>query len=149
MAVIAVEDFRSLRVPDPLSLAAAVAGFITVWMEAKTANSDPFAAMRDAALQALLCGGALFLVREVFFRLRGIDGLGLGDVKLAATAGIWLGGEVFAYAVTLSAVSALAFAAIWVLGRGAWPPGKQIPFALFLAPAIWVCWCLAKLSLIP
>ncbi len=34
-----------------------------------------------------VCGGVFLAVRELFFRLRGIDGLGLGDVKLAAAGG--------------------------------------------------------------
>jgi len=145
MAAIALEDLRSLKVPDPLNLVAALAGFVTVSLEALSAGLDPLPAIGHAAAQALLCGGALFLVREAFFRLRHVDGLGLGDVKLAATAGIWLGWEVFALALALAAVSALAFVAVRVARAGSWPRGKRIPFAFFLAPAIWTCWYLSRL----
>ena len=145
MAAMAMEDLRSLKVPDPLNLVAALAGFVAVSLEALSANRDPLPAIGQAAGQALLCGGALFLVREAFFRLRHVDGLGMGDVKLAMTAGIWLGWEIFALAVAMAAISALAFVAVRVMRVGSWPRGKRIPFAFFLAPAVWTCWYLSKL----
>ncbi|MDQ3560170.1 MAG: prepilin peptidase, partial [Pseudomonadota bacterium] len=87
----------------------------------------------------------LFLLREAFFRLRGVDGLGLGDVKLAAAGGIWLGWELFATAIMLAAIGALAFVATRTILEGPWPRTRRIPFALYLAPGIWVSWFLAGL----
>ena len=74
-------------------------------------------------------------------RWRGRDGLGLGDIKLAAVAGAWLG-LVTIFAVielaTLSALAAYAVNAYWrtrPLRATAF-----LPFGAFLAPAIWIGW---------
>ena len=139
MAGIAAEDLRRFRVPDVANLAAGAAGLLAAGLSGRSAG-DATAALGGAALSALLCGGALFLVREAFFRLRGVDGLGLGDVKLAAAGGIWLGAELFATAVMIAAFGALAFVAIRTAVEGPWPPTRRIPFALYLAPAIWLSW---------
>ena len=146
MAAIAAEDFRRFRVPDSWNLLAALAGLLTVWLAARSAGSDALAALGAAALHGALCGGALWLLREAFLRLRGVDGLGLGDVKLAATGGIWLGWQGFPYAVMLAALSALATVALFSRLHGAWPRQRKIPFALHLAPAIWACWYFLALS---
>lgn len=140
MAAIAAEDFRRFRVPDALNMLAAVTGLAAVWAQAQFVENDTFAALGSASLGAVLCGGALFLLREAFFRLKGVDGLGLGDVKLAAAGGIWLGWELFATAIMLAAFGALAFVATRTMVEGPWPRTRHIPFALYLAPGIWVSW---------
>jgi leader peptidase (prepilin peptidase)/N-methyltransferase len=145
MAAIAAEDYRHFRVPDSWNLVAAATGLLAVWIMARFAASDPVAALVWAALNAVLCGGALLLLREAFLRLRGVDGLGLGDVKLAATGGIWLGWQAFPYAVMLAAASALAYVALSRSREGAWRREQKIPFALHLAPAIWLVWFFSQL----
>jgi leader peptidase (prepilin peptidase)/N-methyltransferase len=143
VGAIAFEDIRQLRVPDPWNLAAALGGFVFVWLEARAVGAAPLTALGRAALAMLLCGGAFFLLREIFYRSRGVEGLGLGDVKLAATGGIWLGWEVFPLAVMVAALGAILFVGVVLLARKAWPRERKIPFAAFLAPAIWLCWCYA------
>jgi leader peptidase (prepilin peptidase)/N-methyltransferase len=140
MRAIAAEDFRRLRVPNVLVLLAAAAGLAFACAEAVAAGADPFWAAGRAVLSGLLCGGALYLLREAFFRARGVDGLGLGDVKLGASGGVWLGWELFAVAVLLAAVGALVFVATRTMVEGAWPSDRKIPLALYLAPAVWLCW---------
>jgi leader peptidase (prepilin peptidase) / N-methyltransferase len=144
MAAIAAEDVRRLRVPDGVNAFAAVAGLAMIWIAARTAGHDWLAALGAAALAAALCGGALYIVREAFYRLRGFDGLGFGDVKLGATAGIWLGWEQFPFAVLIAATGALAYVVWRTAADGIWPKDRRIPFAAFLAPAIWLCWLLSR-----
>jgi leader peptidase (prepilin peptidase)/N-methyltransferase len=102
------------------------------------------AALRRVALGAVLCGGALYLVREAFYRLRGFDGLGLGDVKLGAGGGVWLGWELFPFALLLAALGALAWIGFRTWAEGEWPGDRRIPFAAFLAPAIWAVWYISR-----
>ena len=144
MAAISVVDSRHFRVPDPLVLLSALAGFLWIGLAALLAGTGPFGPFGLAALHMLLCGGAFLLLREGFYRLNGVDGIGLGDVKLASVGGIWLGWELFAVAVLLSSVGALGVVAARTAIEGAWPRNRRIPFALYLAPAIWITWFIAQ-----
>jgi leader peptidase (prepilin peptidase)/N-methyltransferase len=146
MGAIAAEDMRRMRVPDAWSLPAALGGFIAVALEARSIGSTPLMMLGHAMVSLIVCGGAFYLLREIYFRWRGVEGLGFGDVKLAATGGIWLGWEIFPAVVTIAAVGAI----LWVIGAAAlkrgWPKERKIPFGAFLAPAIWICWVLSRLS---
>ena len=144
MGAMAFEDVRSMRVPNVWNTGAAFAGFIVVAAEAWWSDAGVLEALGWAALSAILCGGILLLLRELFFRLRGVEGLGFGDVKLAATGGVWLGWEIFPVAVSVAALGAILWvAAAALLSRG-WPRERKIPFAAFLAPAIWIAWVYAR-----
>jgi leader peptidase (prepilin peptidase)/N-methyltransferase len=147
MSAIAMEDARRLRVPDSWNMSAALAGLAVAWLglDAGPGQFEGLAATGLAALQAALCGGAFLLLREAHFRLRGREGLGLGDVKLAATGAIWLGWQLFAVAVLFAASAALVWVAAQSAAGRVWPRHRMIPLGAFLAPAIWASWYVARL----
>ena len=58
-------------------------------------------------LGALVGGGSLWVIRAVANRIYGMETLGLGDVKLMAAIGLWLGSE-----GALMALSAGAFCGV-------------------------------------
>jgi len=140
MAAIAFEDMLRFRIPDPWVYGALAAGL--AWTAAVRFRSDEnlLLAIGSTVLSAVVCGGVFLAIREVFFRLRGVDGLGLGDVKLAAAGGAWLGWEMFPLAVFVAAAGALAFVGARVLRGGGWTASKRLAFGVFLAPAIWATW---------
>jgi prepilin signal peptidase PulO-like enzyme (type II secretory pathway) len=146
MGAIAAEDMRRMRVPDAWSFPAALGGLVAATLEARANGLPPLSALGRAGVSLIVCGGVFFLLRELYFRWRGVEGLGFGDVKLAATGGTWLGWEIFPAAVTVAAVGAI----LWVAGAAAvrrgWPREQKIPFGAFLAPAIWICWVYMKMS---
>ena len=146
MGVIAVEDVCRMRVPDAWNLTAAVGGFVAVGLEAQSSGAPPLVALGHALVSLIVCGGIFFLIREIFCRLRGVEGLGFGDVKLAATGGIWLGWQIFPAVVLLAAIAAIFWIAVTALIQRAWPRERKIPFAAFLAPAIWFCWLYARMA---
>ena len=139
MAAIGYEDALRFRIPDAWVYGALAAGLAygalmlpgPLWS---------LAGPLGALVSAVLCGGAFLIVREGFFRLRGIDGLGLGDVKLAAAGGAWLGTEAFAYAVLAAAAGAVAFVLLRAMRGAGWSVSQRIAFGAFLAPAIWLAW---------
>lgn len=138
MLAIAAEDVRALRIPDRLNLAAAALGL------AQTMASAPGAAL-PAALDAALRGGAMALaflaVRLGFRRMRGREGLGLGDVKLAGVAGLWLDWPYLPPMVEIAALGGLALALILRLRQPALKlPDLKLPFGALLAPALWLSW---------
>ena len=89
---------------------------------------------------------AVFLAfRFGYRRLRGREGMGLGDVKLAGVAGIWLDWPSLPNAVEIAALGALAFLAVArIRTRRAPDPLAKLPFGTFFAPAIWTCWALER-----
>jgi leader peptidase (prepilin peptidase)/N-methyltransferase len=144
MLAIAVIDAERFIIPDALSLPAIVLGLV-----ASGSLLDP---AQDAlvslghAIGALMGGAGFWLVRAVYARLRGREGLGLGDVKLAAAAGAWTGWHDLPNVVLLAATAALGLAlALASVRRSGLAATERIPFGAFLAPAIWIVWTLQQL----
>jgi leader peptidase (prepilin peptidase)/N-methyltransferase len=76
-------DLETQRLPNILTLPGTVVGFLfSFW-----APPGPFESLAGAALGA----GMLFLIRWAWFRATGVEGMGLGDVKMAALIGAFLG----------------------------------------------------------
>jgi leader peptidase (prepilin peptidase) / N-methyltransferase len=141
MLAIAIIDARRFTIPDVLSLPAVPVGLLASgWL------LDPWSSQLvslDHLIGACAGGGAFWLVREAYWRWRGREGLGLGDVKLAVAGGAWIGWEHLADMVLLAAAGALSFAiALAVIRRSRVSGGERIPFGTFLAPSIWIVWCL-------
>jgi leader peptidase (prepilin peptidase) / N-methyltransferase len=140
MLAIAAIDARRFIIPDPLNAAGLVLGLLHA---AVLGEGGMASALGEAALR----GGALALMflalRGLYLWLRGREGIGLGDIKLAAVAGIWLGWIAMPIAIEIAALSAIAVYATrhFVLGRPLRATAR-LPFGLFFAPAIWLGWLL-------
>jgi leader peptidase (prepilin peptidase) / N-methyltransferase len=144
---IAAVDARRFIVPDELSVAGLALALAHAWVSA------PYAALEAVGL-AILRGVVLallfFALRAVYRRLRGRDGLGLGDVKLAGVAGAWLDWLSALLAIEIAALGALTFFALWHLsGRRTFQATSRVPFGVFLAPAIWIAWLVEAVWLGP
>ena len=126
-------DARRLILPDVLTLPLIAAGLALAWLQ------PPELATR--AIGAMAGFAAFALIAELYRRLRGRDGLGLGDAKLLAGAGAWLGWEALPSVVLIGAVAGLVFA---LLKRPA--ADRPIPFGPFLALGFWLVWRFGPLS---
>jgi leader peptidase (prepilin peptidase)/N-methyltransferase len=145
MLAIAAIDARSFIIPDELTAAA----FLLALIHAETGAFDGLwdsggEAVALATLRGFLVAMVFYLLRETYRRLRGRQGLGLGDVKLAGVAGAWLDWTMIPIAIELAALSALAYYLVrYVILKGRpLRPNGRLPFGLFFAPAIWVGWLL-------
>lgn len=144
MLAIAVIDTRRFTIPDVLSLPAIPLGLLASG-KLLVPWSGSLVAL-DHVIGAILGGAIFWLVREGYSRLRGREGLGFGDVKLAAAAGAWTAWQDLSNVVLLAAVAALGFALIRaVVQRNGLAGTERIAFGAFLAPAIWVVWVLRQL----
>jgi len=92
---------------------------------------------RHAMIGMLAGAGLLWLVAELYFRIRKIEGLGGGDVKLAAMFGAVLGGPLSLLTIFLAAFGGSAWAAV-LLARGKADGKTPLPFGTLLAPAAMV-----------
>jgi len=122
-------DFEQGWLPDPLQAAAAVLG--VVWRLSGEAAS---VALLDMALGAAVLGGAGLAVRWGFRPPRGREGFGMGDVKLLAVAGLWLGLAPAPMFLVLGGGAGALLALGWrAAGRGAeFPLGPPLALALYV-----------------
>jgi leader peptidase (prepilin peptidase)/N-methyltransferase len=120
LGVVTLSDLRTRLVPDGALLASLVVAIPVCLL------SDP--AGVPGRLLAGICAGG-FLLAAVLIRP---DGMGLGDVKLAAVLGFYLGvGVIEAMVVAFAAGSV---AGLVLLARHGWNArSRTIPFAPFLA----------------
>ena len=120
LGAVTVSDLRTRLVPDG-ALVASIAVAAPVCL-----LSDP--AGVPARLLAALAAGAFLLV----FAIARPGGMGLGDVKLAAVLGFYLGTRT-AEAMVVAFVAG-SIAVLVLLARHGWAArGRTIPFAPFLA----------------
>lgn len=144
-AVISAIDARRFIIPDGLNAAGLLLGFAHAWALAPDAA---WIALGIALLRGAVLGLLFLALREGYRRFRGRDGIGLGDVKLAAVAGVWLDWFSMALAVEIAALTALAVFGLWHLtGRRSVRATSRVPFGVFLAPAIWIAWLIEALFL--
>jgi len=87
----------------------------------------------QASLIGLVAGGGLlFGIAEAWYRLRGIEGLGMGDVKMLAMIGAFLGWKLMLVTLVLSSFAGSVIGiGVIALGRGGMK--TALPFGTFLA----------------
>jgi leader peptidase (prepilin peptidase)/N-methyltransferase len=88
----------------------------------------------SSLLGALLGGGVLWAIAEIYVRVRGIEGMGMGDVKMLGMIGAFLGAPLMALTLVLASFAgALTGVALMMAGRG--DLQRRLPFGTFLAAA--------------
>lgn len=140
MLAIAVVDYRHLLIPNEMTATALALAIVN----AAVAGTP---SVVEEVATALLRGAVTMLfflsLRWLYWRLRGREGLGLGDVKLAFVAGAWLDWTMIPVCVEIAALTALLAYGAWrAAGKQPIGPTSRLPFGLFLAPAIWLAWLL-------
>ncbi len=128
-------DLEDMRLPDALTLPLLAAGLLLSLAQGGLPLSlglpPPTAALAGAAAGGLALAALAFLYR----RLRGREGLGLGDAKLAAAAGAWLGIAALPLYFLLSGLLGIALAVALGALRD---PARRIPFGPALGTALWL-----------
>ncbi|GAB4147545.1 MAG: hypothetical protein Tsb0016_18210 [Sphingomonadales bacterium] len=133
---LAVYDFRHQILPDLVTLPLLVCGLAYHGLAAT-------GEWRDAAIGAVAGYAAIWIVNLIYRALRGRDGIGMGDAKLLAAAGAWLGWAALPGVLLLASLSGLAFAgALMLATRRVGGPDWRMPFGPFLALAFWLLWLL-------
>ena len=129
---IALVDYRTRLIPDGATFGL-VAGGLTL----------AFVLHGQSGLKSALIGsvagyGAFWLVAYLYRRLRGREGLGLGDAKLLAAGGAWLGPLALPWVVLLAASGTLV--TVLLSRRGNLHRDTALPFGPALAFAIYALW---------
>lgn len=124
---LAQTDLRERRLPDRLTFPLIAMGLaFSAWRVGGVPTQELIGAG---------CGFLLFwALGEAHFRLRRAEGLGLGDAKLIAAAGAWLGWRDLPLLVLFAAIGALAAVAAGRLHQ------REIAFGPWLAAAFLLLW---------
>jgi leader peptidase (prepilin peptidase)/N-methyltransferase len=124
MIVLFAIDLRHRILPNVITIPGIVAGFIaSVWLPP---------GWQSSLIGLLIGGGVLFAIGEVYYRTRGVEGMGMGDVKMLAMIGAFLGWPLMLLTLILASFSgAVLGAAMIVSGRGG--TKAALPFGTFLA----------------
>jgi len=136
LGLLAVIDVLAFRLPDIVTAPLGLLGLVLAPRMLGTPLSDHL--IGAAGGYAVFVGLAL-----AYARLRGRDGLGLGDAKLLAVAGAWLGWESLPATVVLASAGGLAWAALRLVQRGRAGLSEPIAFGAPLCAAIWISLLLA------
>jgi leader peptidase (prepilin peptidase)/N-methyltransferase len=120
LAAITLTDLERRIIPNKILLAGAVAGLAVV------AATDP-GSLPERAIAALAAGGVLLAIGLAYPR-----GMGMGDVKLAAVMGLYLGKSV-APALFVGVLAGALVGIGVMLARGGGARKLAVPFGPFLA----------------
>jgi leader peptidase (prepilin peptidase) / N-methyltransferase len=96
-----------------------------------TVPNPRFYSFLDSTIGALVCGGFLWVVAEAYFRIRKIEGLGFGDIKLMGMVGAFLGLKLALFTIMLGSFlgAVVGFAFIRLTGKDS---RYELPFGSFL-----------------
>ena len=98
----------------------------------------PWLAAGTALVRSLGTALALAFLRHCYARFRGREGLGFGDVKLAAAIGAWLPLDAIPLCFGLAASAALVATIVAHLRGHSIARTTKLPFGAFLCPALWL-----------
>ena len=139
LLALAMIDGKHLLLPDSLTLPLIPAGLLVAW----SLSSDQFRShVVGAAVGFLL----LWIIAFFYRRIRNRDGLGLGDAKLFAAAGAWLGWQALPSVILVAAASGLAAALLQARWHGSLNSQHPLPFGPYLAGAFWLVWLYGPLG---
>ncbi len=107
---------------------------------------EPWLSTGSAVARALGTALALVLLRWGYAQIRGREGLGFGDVKLAAAVGAWLPLALIPFCFALATCAALVTVMFARLRGESIDGTAKLPFGAFLCPALWLVFYAGELS---
>ena len=124
MIVLFATDLRHRILPDVITIPGVVVGFGA----SLVLPPGPFA----SGIGLVAGGGALLAVSEAYYRLRGQEGLGMGDVKMLAMIGAFLGWRLMLVTLFLGSLSGSVIGMALIMSRRGGMK-SALPFGTFLA----------------
>lgn len=104
------------------------------WLMAGALRGWPLwaASLGGAFLGALIGGGSLWLMGWTWEKLRGIEAMGLGDVKMMFMVGAYLGWRLTIVTIFLSVLSGSVIGVLLMMRQGKRDMQMLLPFGVFL-----------------
>ena len=148
LIVLVFTDFRERILPDVINFVGFGLGLLlslftpsldgtALWLSGRWfdfAPPAPVLSLIDALLGAALGAGVLWLIAEGYFRLRGKEGMGFGDVKMMLMAGAFLGWKRTLLTMLVGSLIGSFLGIAFILARRA-DSEYELPFGSFLGMA--------------
>jgi len=126
-------DLDHQLLPDAITLTGTVAGLAASWFN-PFLNGDGWERVWSAGAGAALGSGLLWSVGAVYGKLRGVEAMGFGDVKMMAMVGAFSGPAGVLFTIFVASMTGAVFGLLLIPLRGRSLQDK-LPFGCFLAPA--------------
>ena len=136
LLALSLYDLRYLLLPDMMTLPLIGTGLAASLLSALH-DGPP---LWERLAGAVAGYGALYLLNAAYRARRGRDGLGLGDAKLLAAAGAWLGIFALPFLLLVASAAGLAVGLGAALARRRPVGSLMLPFGPFIALAFFLLW---------
>lgn len=122
-------DLRTFRLPDIITLPLIFTGLLFNCL-----SNQGFASFQDSIIGTILGYTGLWLLNSLYRALKKQNGIGMGDAKLLAALGSWLGWQTLPGILLIASLTGLIGGLIWLV----WNKQNHraaFPFGPFLAIA--------------
>ena len=87
LLIIFFTDFKYYLILDKITIPLSIVGLVFTFFNFNPFNVDILSSLLGGAVGYLV----IYIIRFLFFKIRKVEGMGLGDAKLFLMIGIWLG----------------------------------------------------------
>ena len=129
LVYLAYYDLRTFRLPDVITLPLILLGLLF-----NSLSNPRFISFQDAIIGAILGYSCLWLLNLLYRTVKKQDGIGMGDAKLLAALGAWLGWFALPSILLMASLTGLIGGIIW-LQWNKQSHRSAFPFGPFLAIA--------------
>ena len=147
LLALAAIDWREYRLPDFLTLPLIPAGLAVHYV---LRPASPLSLLPDSLLSSAIGAVAgyvfILLVRWAYARIRHREGIGLGDAKLFAAAGAWVGWLGLPSVLLVAALFGIAATLFRYGGKATLRSDDRVPFGTFLCLGTWIVWLYGPLA---
>jgi len=135
LVIITFIDLDFQIIPNIISLPGIVIGFLASFYL-------PEISVQDSLLGILFGGGIFYAIARIFVAIRGIEGMGMGDVKLLAMLGAFLGLKGVMFIIFVSSIFGTVTGIMVMIHTRSYTFKQKIPFGPFLSIAamIYIFW---------
>ena len=144
LLIMSLIDLKYYILPDELQLLLLIL-FVALCLTADA----PIDLLLNGFWGFLLGAGLLLLVRIVYLYWRGIEGIGLGDIKLVGIAGLYIGMQGIPFMLLIGSLSTLCIAIPYMLIQKKKDMKLMLPFGPGLALGFLVTFVLQYAKVLP
>jgi leader peptidase (prepilin peptidase)/N-methyltransferase len=134
LIVLFFTDYDHQLLPDAVTLTGFGVGLCLAWFNPFLRPESGWLRVSAALGGAALGSGLLWLVGSVYGKLRGVEAMGMGDVKMMAMVGAFTGPIGVLFTIFTASVGG-AITGLLMIPLGGRSLQDKLPFGCFLAPA--------------